>query len=970
MVKYLLILLLLPVFALASYSPSANIFDSSGLTLSSTSGALNSYLTNTSVAVTGNLGRTWTLASGTDLVTAVQSGTWNFNLPTGASTAANQATAIASLSSIDSKLTSPISVLGPLTDAQLRATAVPISASALPLPSGAATSANQATAQASLTSIDSKLTSPLAVTGPLTDTQLRATPVPISGSITATNSANGATGSAVPSQATQVAGSDGTNLQALKVSSAGVVSVDGSAVTQPVSVAGSVAVTGPLTDTQLRATAVPVSNASLPLPANAAIESGGHLASIDTKLTAPLSVTGPLTDTQLRATAVPVSNASLPLPAGASTSALQTSGNASLTSIDSKLTSPLSVTGTVAVSALPATPAGTNTIGSVKLTDGTNTAVVGAAGNLLVSGASAVGAAPTLNPITVSSVDGAGNKQYFKSVTGTNALVVDGSAVTQPVSAASLPLPSGAATSALQTSGNASLTSIDSKLTSPLTVTGPLTDTQLRATPVPISGTVTTSSASSGVVGSTAPLNATQFGGSDGTNLRAVKVSSTGVVSVDGSATTQPVSAASLPLPTGAATETTLAAINTKTPTLGATTPDLSSPATIPRKLYIPGLTTAASTTYLNVLDAVSSGTLPTDVRDYNTVTVTVLSTATTGSYVFEGAWNSNFTTGGSQTLKAEEITVTSGASLINAAITPTSSTRTFRVNVSDVNYFRMRLSTGYTSGIFVANANLTQQQVTPAQIAVVQATAANLNTTSTVSGSLTTVTTVTGVTTVASVTSSNTAIPGIIADVASAALTTTTTTATLTPTFGSSYQVQIPVTVVSGTTPTLSVQVQESMDTGTNWTTVYTFPTITATGAYVSPIMQLQGNRVRYVQTVTGTTPSFTRAINRLQSSNGSLKIAPSQGIMTDGSASTSATPSTSTQIFAANDSRKYLFIQNLDASNYIYINFTSAAANNTGSIALAPGAGFVMESSYVSTEAVNVLSAAASIKFTAKQQ
>ena len=31
---------------------------------------------------------------------------------------------------------------------------------------------------------------------------------------------------------------------------------------------------------------------------------------------------------------------------------------------------------------------------------------------------------------------------------------------------------------------------------------------------------------------------------------------------------------------------------------------------------------------------------------------------------------------------------------------------------------------------------------------------------------------------------------------------------------------------------------------------------------------MRLTGNRVRYVQTVGGTTPSFTRAINRLQSS------------------------------------------------------------------------------------------------------
>lgn len=40
---------------------------------------------------------------------------------------------------------------------------------------------------------------------------------------------------------------------------------------------------------------------------------------------------------------------------------------------------------------------------------------------------------------------------------------VDGSGVTQPISAASLPLPTGAATSALQTTGNTSLSSIDSK---------------------------------------------------------------------------------------------------------------------------------------------------------------------------------------------------------------------------------------------------------------------------------------------------------------------------------------------------------------------------------------------------------------------------------------------------------------------------------------------------------------------------
>ena len=134
--------------------------------------------------------------------------------------------------------------------------------------------------------------------------------------------------------------------------------------------------------------------------------------------------------------------------------------------------------------------------------------------------------------------------------------------------------------------------------------------------------------------------------------------------------------------------------------------------------------------------------------------------------------------------------------------------------------------------------------------------------------GTLPTVTTVSTVTTVATITNANTAFPGIIADVASAALITTTTTAAITPTFGSAYSVSIPVTVVSGTTPTLDITIQESDDSGTNWFNVYDFPRITGTGIYRTPVMTLTGNRVRYVQTVAGASASFTRAINRLQSS------------------------------------------------------------------------------------------------------
>lgn len=134
--------------------------------------------------------------------------------------------------------------------------------------------------------------------------------------------------------------------------------------------------------------------------------------------------------------------------------------------------------------------------------------------------------------------------------------------------------------------------------------------------------------------------------------------------------------------------------------------------------------------------------------------------------------------------------------------------------------------------------------------------------------GNIGTVTTVTTVTTVASVTAANLNFNQLIADVASAALTTTTTTAAITPTFGISYQVNIPVTAVTGTTPTLDVSIEESDDSGTSWYKVYDFQRITAVGNYRSPMIPLVGNRVRYVQTVGGTTPSFTRSVNRLQSS------------------------------------------------------------------------------------------------------
>lgn len=91
----------------------------------------------------------------------------------------------------------------------------------------------------------------------------------------------------------------------------------------------------------------------------------------------------------------------------------------------------------------------------------------------------------------------------FSSGTAATPLYVQTNS-TFPISADSLPLPAGAATSSLQTTGNGTLTSILAALAS-VPVTGSLTDAQLRASPVPVSGSF---SATGSTVVATGPNSA------------------------------------------------------------------------------------------------------------------------------------------------------------------------------------------------------------------------------------------------------------------------------------------------------------------------------------------------------------------------------------------------------------------------------------------------------------------------------
>jgi hypothetical protein len=111
--------------------------------------------------------------------------------------------------------------------------------------------------------------------------------------------------------------------------------------------------------------AVPISAASLPLPANAAQETGGNLASILTKLNGSIAVTGLFWQTTQ-----PVSVASLPLPTGAATAALQST-------INSTLGSPFQAGGSIGNTSFGATQSGawniTNITGTISLPTGAAT---------------------------------------------------------------------------------------------------------------------------------------------------------------------------------------------------------------------------------------------------------------------------------------------------------------------------------------------------------------------------------------------------------------------------------------------------------------------------------------------------------------------------------------------------------------------------------------------------------------------
>lgn len=155
---------------------------------------------------------------------------------------------------------------------------------------------------------------------------------------TVTISAIGSNGASIPTSSIEVGAEDPSgNLQPLKVNSAGELEVSGTG-------GAGLATEATLqqVDTDVKAVNTTTQAMSVKLPATLGQKaSAASLAVVIASDQSAVPVSGPLTDTQLRATAVPVSASALPLPTGAATSANQTTQLSNDTTMLSRLTGSL-----------------------------------------------------------------------------------------------------------------------------------------------------------------------------------------------------------------------------------------------------------------------------------------------------------------------------------------------------------------------------------------------------------------------------------------------------------------------------------------------------------------------------------------------------------------------------------------------------------------------------------------------------
>ena len=573
--------------------------------------------------------------------------------------------------------------------------------------------------------------------------------------------------------------------------------------------------------------------------------------------------------------------------------------------------------------------AGSNLVGSVKLTDGTNTASVSSGGGLIVSGLSAVGTAPANNPIGVSGVDGGGLKRAF---------LTDTSGRVEVDTVQSLPLPLGASTLTAQNTGNTSLATIATNTTgvstSALQTAGNSSLSTIATNTTPLaqgsttsgqSGTLTqgavTTAAPTYTTGQTNPLSLKTTGDLRTDSSIADSYLST-IATNTGTAATDITTTGTITALNGAVSisgqgvyTTTFSITGTWTATLvvEGQTPD-SNWTALPINIvsnslpYYTASNITSNGTYLitgggftNIrvrASAFTSGTVAVAV-DGSLAQQTVIANINTPDQYVVGASAqtaivNNILTPSSGTSATSTLGYKSGS--VQVVSTGTGGTFIFEgsndgVNFQTIPVYSQLILTGtpitaaitatasqsiYTFPISVAYIRL--RIVTAITGGSIQAFTKLSQVTWTpavfqvaqATGANLNVGTVSTVTSVTSVAADSLAANTATNDLVSVAKTATFTLA-ITPAAGQMAQsFELAVTASSGTNQTLDCSIIETYDSAATYTrTVYQFERVTGVLAtpLVSPMIKTSGNRFEYSCVIGGTTPSFTMALWRVGS-------------------------------------------------------------------------------------------------------
>lgn len=130
------------------------------------------------------------------------------------------------------------------------------------------------------------------------------------------------------------------------------------------------------------------------------------------------------------------------------------------------------------------------------------------------------------------------------------------------------------------------------------------------------------------------------------------------------------------------------------------------------------------------------------------------------------------------------------------------------------------------------------------------------------------------------------------------------------------------------------------------------------------------RGNPVEFVQENADGT--YERVGNQVQITGAPVTITPApvtQGALTDRSGDI-AVGATSEEVMPANANRRYMIIQNLSISDVMWIDFGVDAVEDQPSLQLAANGGsFVMEGSFICTQAVNIICATGGEPYSAKE-